>query len=75
MPCRRATSDMLGAQVSCSSADERRRRCTDVITSTCSIFPVIVTVILHAPQISKFSQLKTGWESAAGDHTETGRCR
>lgn len=29
-----------------SSADQRRRRCTDVITSTRSMFPVIDTVIL-----------------------------
>ena len=29
-----------------SSADQRGRRCTDVITSTCSIFPVIDTVVL-----------------------------
>jgi hypothetical protein len=28
-----------------SSADQRRLRCTDVITSTCSIFPVIDTAI------------------------------
>src|ERR1043165_6862489 len=52
-PCCRATSDtdIPGAKVSCtirafSSADQRRRRCTDVITSTRSIFPVIDTGIL-----------------------------
>src|ERR1044071_6992239 len=52
-PCCRATSDtdIPGAKVSCtirafSSADQRRRRCTDVMTSTRSIFPVIDTGIL-----------------------------
>src|SRR5438045_991877 len=53
MPWRRATreTDIPGAYVSCtiaifSSADQRRRRWTDVITSTRSIFPVIDTGIL-----------------------------
>src|SRR5271165_6396706 len=53
MPCWRATNDtdIPGAKVSCtirafSSADQRRRRCTDVITSNRSIFPVIDTGIL-----------------------------
>jgi hypothetical protein len=53
IPCCRATSDtdIPGTYVSWtirafSSADQRRRRCTDVITSIRSMFPVIDTVIL-----------------------------